>query len=138
MIVMDVNIIAYLLLVGEKTSLAQEVYALDSDWLVPELWSHEFLNVLATNVKFGGITLDQANLAWENGRFFLGDNVQPIDPKRALALAVEKQISAYDAQYVALAQSLGCELLTEDSKLCDKLPETAVPMANFIDNYQVR
>jgi predicted nucleic acid-binding protein len=132
MIVVDVNIIAYLLLAGEKTKLAQELYQLDSDWRVPELWSHEFLNVLASNVKFSGISLAQANMAWENGRYLLSDNIQSIDHKLALSLAVEHQISAYDAQYVALAQSLGCLLLTEDAKLCDKLPETAVRMANFL------
>ena len=132
MIVVDVNIIAYLLLMGEKTDLAQQVYKLDSDWRVPELWGHEFLNILATNVKFGGISLDQANSAWANGRSFLKDTIQPVDKIAALAIAVEKQISAYDAQYVALAQTLSCFLLTEDKKLGDKFPETAVSMADFI------
>ena len=132
MIVVDVNIIAYLLLAGEKTALAQQVYKLDSDWRVPALWSHEFLNVLASNVKFGGINMAQANEALENGRYLFSENIQPVDHKLALTLAVIHQISAYDTQYVALAQSLNCLLLTEDAKLCDKLPETAVCMANFI------
>lgn len=132
MIVVDVNIIAYLLIEGEKTQLARQLYQFNSSWHAPSLWSHEFLNVLASNVKFGGITLSQANEAWENGRILLSKRTKPIDPQQALALAVKQQISAYDAQYIVLAHALNCPLLTEDAKLCNKLPDTAVRMADFL------
>ena len=44
MIVVDVNVIAYLLINGEKTVEARSVRELDSDWIVPDLWRDEFLN----------------------------------------------------------------------------------------------
>lgn len=39
----------------------------------------------------------------------------------ALSLAGEHDISAYDASYVTLARSLGCELITADERLVNKL-----------------
>ena len=49
MIVVDTNVIAYVLIEGDKTALAQQVAKKDPDWKVPPLWRHEFLNVLATS-----------------------------------------------------------------------------------------
>jgi predicted nucleic acid-binding protein len=43
--------------------------------------------------------------------------------ERALRLAVEYGISAYDAQYVTLAETLDCLLMTADKRLCRKFPK---------------
>ena len=53
MIVVDANVIAYRFIVGEKTGLACQVQEKDADWVVPALWRHEFLNVLATAARAG-------------------------------------------------------------------------------------
>ena len=47
MIVVDVNVVAYLLIAGDKPSLAQQAWERDSHWRVPALWRHEMLNILA-------------------------------------------------------------------------------------------
>jgi len=47
MIVVDNNIICYFWLQHDYSELAQQAMKKDSRWLVPPLWSSEFLNVLA-------------------------------------------------------------------------------------------
>ena len=44
----------------------------------------------------------------------------------ALALAIRHQCSSYDAEFVVLAQQLGCPLLTFDRKLLQLFPDLAV------------
>ncbi len=49
-----------------------------------------------------------------------------------LAVAAGYAITSYDAQYVALAQSLNAPLITEDRKLRDAVPGVAVSMREFL------
>jgi len=53
--------------------------------------------------------------------------------KSALTLAIEHAISAYDAQFIALARRLGVFLVTEDGKLTKRFPYVAVTMQAFIE-----
>ena len=50
----------------------------------------------------------------------------------ALAVAAEYAITGYDAQYVALAQSLNAPLITEDRKLRNAAPGIALSMREFL------
>lgn len=132
MIVVDVNVVAYLLIAGDSTILAQAVWDLDSDWCLPSLWRHEMLNVLATYVKVGGSTLEQAQVIWtEAVRLFAGGE-REVDLGQALALAAQYGISAYDAQYVELASQLRLPLVTEDRRLRQKL-QGLLSMQEFCD-----
>ncbi|HSG40567.1 MAG TPA: VapC toxin family PIN domain ribonuclease, partial [Thermoanaerobaculia bacterium] len=65
MIVVDTNVLAYLLIEGEKTELATAVWRLDPEWRLPVLWRHEFLNILATYVKAGGAEVSDAEQIWK-------------------------------------------------------------------------
>ena len=49
-----------------------------------------------------------------------------------LAVAVEYAITGYDAQHVALAQSLNAPLITEDRKLRKAVPGIAFLMQEFL------
>jgi predicted nucleic acid-binding protein len=50
----------------------------------------------------------------------------------ALAVAAKYAITGYDAQYVALAQSLNAPLISEDRKLRDAAPGIAFFMQEFL------
>ncbi|HRO25588.1 MAG TPA: type II toxin-antitoxin system VapC family toxin, partial [Promineifilum sp.] len=99
MIVVDVNVIAYLLITGEKTTEARAVRELDADWIVPDLWRDEFLNILATYVRHGGIDLETAVALWLSAVTLFKGHESTADPIMALELAARHQLSAYDAQY---------------------------------------
>ena len=51
MIVVDPNVIAYLLIEGERTEEARRAWLRDRDWLVPPLWRSDYLNVLWVSVR---------------------------------------------------------------------------------------
>jgi len=46
-IVVDTNMLAYLLLPGPKTDLAETLRAQDRDWAAPPLWRSELRHVLS-------------------------------------------------------------------------------------------
>lgn len=131
MIAVDVNVVAYLLIQGESTELAQAVWHRDPDWYVPLLWRHEYLNVLATYVKAGGATLEEAEALWGDALRLLAPGEREVHMESALALAAEKGISAYDAQYVVLASSLGVPLVTADRRLRQAFPGQILAMQEF-------
>ena len=54
-----------------------------------------------------------------------------VDGSAALDLAIVHGISAYDAQYIALALGFGTLCVTEDRRLMRKFSETAVSMKAF-------
>ncbi len=133
MIVADTNLIAYLLIVGDKTPIASQIYKRDPDWIVPQLWQHEFLNVLATYVKHGGAAIEDALSVWQESLQFLTYRERSVNMSDALRMAADYQITAYDAQFVTLAKSLDCWLVTEDRQLLSELPEHTRSMNQFLE-----
>ena len=131
MIVVDVNIVAYFLIEGEKTSSARDLLRREPDWRLPALWRHEYLNVLATFARKGGATTAEALSLWRRGVELLGPLEQSVDMESALVLATENRISAYDAQYIALAQKLQTICVTEDQRLLKTFPALTRTMQAF-------
>ena len=60
MIVVDTNVIAYLLIPGDRTAAADEIYRRDPNWVAPTLWRHELINVLCLYVRKGLLSVDAA------------------------------------------------------------------------------
>ncbi len=132
MIVVDVNVVAYYFIEGQKTALAHEIMRTDPDWRLPSLWRHEYLNILATYARTGGATLAQARGLWRRALNLLAAREDPVDAEAALALAIEHPVSAYEGQYVALAQRLGISFITGDRRLLKAFPAIARTMESFV------
>ena len=49
MIVVDANILAYFFMEGGKTRLARQLREADAHWVAPEMWRHEFANILVNS-----------------------------------------------------------------------------------------
>ena len=60
MIVVDTNILAYLIIRGSQSSEADKVYQTDSEWASPPLWRSEFRNVLIGCIRRGTLGFDEA------------------------------------------------------------------------------
>lgn len=131
MIVVDTNVIAYLLIEGERTAQARALWDIDPDWQVPALWRHEYLNVLATIVRQGGATLSEAAPLWRRAVDLLAASESEVDMLAALDLAVQHKISAYDAQYIVLARRLGTACVTEERQLLGAFPAIAVTIEMY-------
>jgi predicted nucleic acid-binding protein len=131
MIVVDTNVIAYALIEGTHTALARRVWNRDPVWCLPDLWRHEYLNVLATYVRQQGTSLRRATQLWIQATRLLAGCARPVDMPLALQLAVDHHISAYDAQFIALARALGVACVTEDQRLLKTFSGEAVSMEHF-------
>jgi predicted nucleic acid-binding protein len=133
MIVVDANVIAYRFITGEKTDLATRVQEKDSEWIVPHLWRHEFLNVLATVTRAGILDTAEACTIWRGVVKALANQEHEVLYEKALCCALDFQVSAYDAQYITLAHMLNTLCITEDSRLRKAFPDTAISMRTFLD-----
>ena len=133
MIVVDTNVIAYFLIEGDRTPQAQALWQRDSHWCLPSLWRHDFLNVLSTYVRAGGMELSDAMQLWQTADSLCTPMEGGVDMDTALELSVMKEISTYDAQFVFLAHLLSVPLISEDKQLRRRCPETAVSMDDFLN-----
>jgi predicted nucleic acid-binding protein len=132
MIVVDANIILYAVYETAVTPLAREVYAKDADWIVPELWEAEVLNALVTLVRRGHLDLDGALQAWANAAAVLSGRVRKCEPAAVLRIAASCGLTAYDACYVAVARASGIKVVTEDGRIQESCPDTALSMKQFL------
>jgi len=131
MIVADTNLIVYLFITGDQTSLAQEVLHSDPQWIMPPLWQSEFRNVLAAYIR-RGMTLPQAKKIMENALQTL-ENRQIIPSyEKILDLIAESDCTAYDCEFVALARQLSIQLVTADKQLLRQFSDYAISLEEFV------
>lgn len=132
MIVIDANILIYSLIECEYSPLAHKLREKDSDWRTTALCLHETLNVLATYQRREVLTLAQCRKLLDYADRFIKVAQCEVKMDAALAVAAKYTITGYDAQYVALAQSLNAPLITEDRKLRAAVPGIAFSMQEFL------
>jgi len=131
LIVADTNLVAYLLIEGEKTELARAVWNRDPQWMLPTLWRSEFLNVLATSIRARVLTREQARDRWHRALTLFGSHEIEARGDDVLDIAAERGLSAYDAQFIAVAIRLEVPLVTADRRVLNACPDLAVPPVRF-------
>ena len=131
MIVADTNLIVYLLVRGLQTAEAEAVFRKDPQWGAPRLWRSEFRNVLVLYLRRRLFGMPEAFEAMERAEQLMGGQEFEVDSSRVLQLADASGSSAYDCEFVALAQNLGVPLVTSDRELIAKFKPTVVSMAGF-------
>ena len=131
MIVADTNLVAYLLIEGDKTDSARAVWAADPRWMLPTLWRSEFLNVLTMAVRAHVPTLEQAHDTWHVAQTVFGQSEVEPSGDAVLETAAARNLSAYDAQFVVAAADLEVPLVTSDRRLLQACPDIAVAPERF-------
>lgn len=131
MIVADTNLISYFAIRDARSELADAVCATDPVWVSPLLWRSEFRNTLVKYIQHAGMSLDAALLALRSAEAIIGAGEYKISSERVLELAVQSRCTAYDCEYIALAQELGVPLVTADKQLLKAFPKTAVALEKF-------
>ncbi len=132
MIVVTTNIIVYLYLPTTYTSRAEKALQVDSEWVTPVLWRSEFRNVLALYVRKKTLALNHALAMQQEAEDFLANHEYEVPSMTVLSLAAESNCSAYDCEYVTIAQHLRTTLVTEDKGIVKNFPETAMSMNAFV------
>jgi predicted nucleic acid-binding protein len=131
MIVADTNLIAYLQISGVLTPIATRVLQKDPYWITPPLWQSEFRNLLSGYMR-RGMALEQAQKIMENTLWLMEERQIVPNSNRVLALAANSACTAYDCEFIALAEQLGIRLVTADKQLIKAFPEIAISLEDFV------
>ncbi len=126
MIVVDSNIICYYALPGTRTALADRLRSRDREWCAPPLWRSEFRNVVVGQIRRGALDLAAAQEIVALTEAMLRDSEFAVDSSAVLARAAESGCTAYDCEYVVLAEELGVPLVTSDRQVLAAFPDRAV------------
>jgi len=132
MIVVETNIISYLYLSSEYSKQSEDLLTFDSDWVAPLLWRSEFRNVLAIYVQKNLLALDEILLIIHQAEQLLSDSEYEISSAHIMQLVKSSNCSAYDCEFVALAQHLNIPLITADKKILNKFSNIAKSVNSYI------
>jgi predicted nucleic acid-binding protein len=130
-IVVDTNLIAYAVLPGERTKAALALAARDPDWVAPALWRHELRNVLATLMRVQRLPLGRALAAFAAAEALVTNATVEPSTEECLQLAAKGRVSAYDAEFVLVAEAVGLPLVTADRRLARAFPGRVVPLEDL-------
>lgn len=114
MIVVDSNVIAYCWINGDRTRLAHRLRRIDPDWHAPVLWRSELRNILTGYRRDGSLHGSQVRQIMAAAEAALAGREHYLPSDRVFAVTEASRLSAYDAEFVALAEILGAPLVTED------------------------
>ena len=128
MIVVDTNVIAYLLIPGPWTEAAEDLLQAEPVWAAPPLWRSEFRNILAGYLRRGTLSFEQTVALQSTAESLLAGHETSVDSRAVLELVRGSNCTAYDCEFVALARQSGSVLYTLDAKLLAAFPDTAKPL----------
>jgi predicted nucleic acid-binding protein len=132
-IVVDTNLVAYLLITGPHTALVERVFEHDPEWGAPLLLQSEFRNVLARRVRAGESPLESAFAAARAAELLVEEREFQPAGEHVLRLAEASGCSAYDCEFVAVARDLGVPLVTFDREVIQAFPNVALHPADVVE-----
>lgn len=132
MIIVDTNVIAYFIVPGDTTQLAEAVRSKDPLWAAPWLWRSEMRNLLSLYVKRGLLSLTEIQGFMSDAEELLSGREYMVSSDEVLALAADSGCTAYDCEFIHLAEELSVPMVTSDKKLLSAFPQIAKSMDDFI------
>ena len=132
MLLVDTNVVAYLLIEGDYTEAAQELRIRDSDWRSEAFLLVEFTNVLVSSIARKRMTLSMAEDFLAKAAALFDGKLGRIPHASALAIATRHRVNAYDARFLSLADQLGSRLITEDARLRAAAPALTQSLAEAL------
>ncbi len=128
MIVVDTNVVAYLLLPGPQTEKAEALLLHDPEWAAPVLWRSELRNVLSGYLRRGQLDHQQVLRLQGQAEALLQGSEVEVDSADVFRLVEASDCSAYDCEFVAAALALQTRLITSDRQLLRAFPTLASPL----------
>ncbi len=132
MIVVDTNIISYLYISNEYSKQSEDLLSFDSNWVAPTLWRSEFRNVLALYLRKNLLAPEEILLIIHQAEKLLSDGEYEISSAHIMQLVKSSNCSAYDCEFIALAQHLNIPLITADKKILNKFSKIAKSVNSYI------
>lgn len=131
MIVSDTNLLVHYLLNGAEHESVAQIRALDPEWIAPGLWKSEFRSVLSLYLRKQILSFEDIQKAMVSAEQMMMGRSFDSNSLHVLSLVNQSSCSAYDCEFVALAEELEIKLVTFDKKILSAFPEVAVTPENF-------
>jgi predicted nucleic acid-binding protein len=128
MIVVDTNVMVYLLTGSGPGEEAARLLAGDPEWAAPPILLSELRNVMVGLVRRGRIEVIDAAAICNDAETILGERIASVPSEPVLETARSAGLSAYDAEFVVLARSLGVPLVTADGAILTGAPDVGVAL----------
>jgi predicted nucleic acid-binding protein len=127
--VLDASVALKVFVDEEGSEAARRLAFSGTRFAAPDFVMAEITNVLLKRLRRGELPRAYAETALGRARG-LFDDLWPADrlTVRAFTIAADHGTSAYDALYVALAESKGCPLATADLRLVERLTGSGLPV----------
>ena len=132
MLLVDTNVVAYLLIDGDYTGAAQELCTRDPDWRSEAILLVEFTNILVSSIARKRMTLSLAGEFLAKAAALFDGKLGRVPHASVLAIAARHRVSACDARFLALADQLGSRLITEDARLRAAAPGLTQSLAEAL------
>ena len=132
MLLVDTNVVAYLLIDGDYTTAAQELRLRDSDWRSEAFLLVEFTNVLVSSIARKRMTLSMAEDFLAKVFSLFDGKLGRIPHAAVLGIAARHRVNANDARFLALADQLGSRLITQDARLRAAAPALTQSLAEAL------
>ena len=132
MIVVDANLLVQYYVRGTDTAVAEAVLSRDALWIAPLLWRSEFRNALILLVRRRLVPLEDAVVVAHEAERLMAGHEHIVVAHRVLRLAADSGCSAYDCEYVALAEDLDVPLVTSDRQVVRAFPSVALTPERFL------
>ena len=131
MIVVDTNVIAGMWVPNDMDELVYKVLNKDDDWVAPLLWRSEFRNVLSIYLRRAILEFPVILQAIEEAEELMAVNEFDVNSTQVMSLVADSSCSAYDCEFVALADDLNVQLVTFDKKIVREFPDIAISPKEF-------
>ncbi len=132
MIIVDTNVLAYLVIPGDNLPLAEAALLKDRDWAAPALWRSELRNALSLYVRTGKFSVAAAFQAMADAEATIAGRSYEVESLRVLELAELSGCTAYDCEFISIAEQLSMPLVTADKKVLAAFPSIALSLPEFI------
>jgi len=134
MIVVDANVLVYSLVDNQRSGLTRKLFEKNPIWKFPVLWKFEVGNALTLMVRQNELTAKTAAGVLDTASKIFLSGETDVDADLAFKLSLDRKITFYDAQYLALAHTLNVTLVTEDKALRKASHGKAVSLEEFLNN----
>ena len=131
MIVVDTNVIASMWVPNDMDEWVYKVLKKDDDWVVPLLWRSEFRNVLSIYLRKNILEFSVVLQTTEEAEQLMDTNEFDVNSTQVMSLVSDSSCSAYDCEFVALADDLNVPLVTFDKKILREFPSIAMHPEDF-------
>ena len=133
MIVVDTNVIGYLYFPGERSEQAQESIAEGSAVGGAVALAQRVSQRLDLVRPEAAVDAGRgAGESWTESLRLMSGREHDVSLRHVLRLAAESGCSAYDCEFVALAQDLNVPLVTVDKQVLSQFPDVAIALDNSL------